>query len=335
MIIPPKYILTPKVSGLLSSIEASKQIIDSIAIPPEIEINIKRKSTLKSSLYSAKIEGNELTLDNLQNAPSQSQKKIEVYNILKALNHINETGNKDLNQKEVLLIHSLVMNGLADKENSKKFRKNMEAIFNSAGIAIYMPPPPRQIIPLIDRLVKYTNSPKETFIPIRAVIVHYIFEKIHPFLDGSGRVGRLLLQRNLIHDGYGMKGLLPLEEYLDNHRSAYYRCLEDPERDVTGYVEFMLEAIAETALEVRDLIIKKQNNNFLDSLLPRRAEIYLIIKDQLVNFNTLHRRFMAVNERTLRYDLKKLQDANLIRKRGMTKGVFYEISDRQLDSPTA
>ena len=326
MLIPPKYELTPKISQLLSSIEASKQIIDSLSIPLEIENNIKRRSTLRSSLFSARIEGNELTMDDIRNAPLNSQKKIEVYNILKALNYVNENGKRDLTTKDILSIHSLVINGLTNKQNQGKFRKNMEAIFNSAGIAIYMPPPPRLVNPLVDKLIKYANSPKESFVPVRAVLVHYIFEKIHPFLDGSGRVGRLLIQKNLAQSGYGMKGLLPLEEYLDNHRNEYYRCLEDPEKDVTGYVEFMLEAISQTALKIRDEIGKNQKNDFQNLLLPRRSEIYQIIKDHLsVNFDMIRRRFMAVNERTLRYDLKKLQDAKLIRKRGTTKGVYYEV----------
>ena len=70
----------------------------------------------------------------------------------------------------------------------------------------------------------------------------------------------------------------------------------------------------------------KQTVEAVDYLLPRRSEIYHIIKDhELVPFDTIRRRFMAVNERTLRYDLKKLADAGLIRKRGVTKGVSYQI----------
>ncbi len=61
------------------------------------------------------------------------------------------------------------------------------------------------------------------------------------------------------------------------------------------------------------------------SLLPRRAEIFYLIRDhKLVNFDFIKRRFMRVNERTLRYDLKKLQDTGFIRKRGVTNGVHYE-----------
>ena len=73
----------------------------------------------------------------------------------------------------------------------------------------------------------------------------------------------------------------------------------------------MLTDIAKTAKE--------------DRLLPRRLEIFNIICDhRMVNFDTIRRRFLMVNERTLRYDLKKLVDLGLIRKRGVTKGVYYE-----------
>jgi Fic family protein len=201
----------------------------------------------------------------------------------------------------------------------------MEAIFNSAGIAIYMPPPPRLVAATIEKLVKYINSPKERFIPIRASLAHYSFEKIHPFLDGSGRVGRLLMQKILFQGGYGMKGLLPIEEYLDNHRSEYYRALDEPEKDVTDYLIFMLTAISETAREAKDMVLTKQKAEIEDYLLPRRAEIMRLVKEQkLVNFDQIKRRFGRVNARTLRYDLKKLQEQGLIRKLGTTRGVYYK-----------
>lgn len=71
--------------------------------------------------------------------------------------------------------------------------------------------------------------------------------------------------------------------------------------------------------------LTKKNDEATDFLLPRQAKIYNIIKDhKLVPFDMIRRRFLAVNERTLRYDLKKLRDKALIKKRGATKGVYYE-----------
>lgn len=136
MIIPPKYFLTPKIIQLLQSIEASKEVINSVEIPKEIETNIRRRSTLKSSLFSARIEGNTLTLDNLPKEPSKSQKAREVFNILKALNWIYEKRSKNLNLKDILRLHQMAMEKLSAKEDLGKFRTEIGAIFNTAGIAI-------------------------------------------------------------------------------------------------------------------------------------------------------------------------------------------------------
>lgn len=330
MLLPPKYTLTPKISELLSSIESSKEVINSISIPLELEQNIRRQSTLKSSLYSARIEGSDLTLDQVQTFSSKDQKKVEVFNILEALILIYQRPAKDLTLKDILNFHSLIMRGLASKQDLGRFRNQTSAIFNSAGIAIYLPPRPTLLKSFLGKLISYINSNKEPFIPIRAVLSHYIFEKIHPFLDGNGRVGRVLLQAVLAKGGYGMKGLLAIEEYLDKRRAFYYRGLEDPERDVTTYLEFMLEVIAEAAKDAKEQVLQKQNASPEEYLLPRRAEILNVIKDQrLVSFDQIRRRFLAVNERTLRYDLKKLQDRGVIKKRGATKGVYYEIRSNE------
>lgn len=326
MLIPPKYTLTTRITQSLQAIEASREVIETISIPPEVEINIRRQSILKSSLYSARIEGNPLIMDDLNTRPSADQKKREVFNILKTLELMRSRSAKDLAAKDLLQFHQKTMDGLIERENLGLFRKEVNAIFNAAGIAIYMPPPPRQVPGLIDKLVKFSNSAKEPIVPIRACLAHYSFEKIHPFLDGNGRVGRLLLQAILEKSGYGMKGLVAVEEYLDAHRSEYYRSLEDTEKDVTDYLEFMLEALAVSSQKAKELILTKQEVEKTDFLLPRRAEIYNIIKDhELVNFDTIRRRFMRINERTLRYDLKKLTDAGLIQKLGTTKGVYYKV----------
>ena len=325
MVIPPKYHLTPKITQLLQQIEIAKEVINAISIPPEIEINIRRQSTLKSSLFSARIEGNPLTMNSLSNSSPQTTQKQEVLNILKALNHINQEKIKKISVKYILDLHKMVLEGLTSKLDIGQFRTEPGAIFNATGQVVYLPPRPSQILSFLDILISYINSPRDQFIPVKASLIHYTFEKIHPFLDGNGRVGRLLLKAILAQDGYGMKGIFPLEEYLDNHRAKYYLALESNEKDVTEYVEFMLEAMAETANLVKNQILNSKKPSPQDFLLPRRSEILNIIKDQeLVNFNQIRRRFLAVNERTLRFDLKKLADAGLISKLGTTKGVFYK-----------
>lgn len=313
MIIPPKYTITPEITSLLQTIEVCKAVIDSFPIPIEIERNIRRQSILKSALFSARIEGG-----------GENDKKKEVYNILQALEQSRNIKNKEISIQYILENHKTVMQGLIN--NPGAFRNEASAIFNSSGIAIYIPPLPQQIIPLLQQLIQFLNSQDEPSIPIKAALCHYVFEKIHPFLDGNGRVGRVLLQVVLENNGYGMKGLLPLEEYLENNRSLYYKGLDTPENNTTEYVTFILEAIAHTAKKAKELVMQKQDASPEEYLLPRRTEILAIIADHVtVNFDYIRRRFLAVNERTLRYDLQQLQKKGFIKKLGTTKGVYYEV----------
>lgn len=327
MLIPPKYFLTPNISELLAHIEANKEVINAIEIPSDIELNIRRASTLRSSLFSARIEGNNATLDELTKIPPKDKKKIEINNVLRTLNYVNEKKFVKITVKDVLNFHKMIMSGL-DFENLGKFRKTHEGIFTVAGTVVYHAPPPSQIEILIDRLLKYANSDKEKFVPIKAVLAHYVFEKIHPFIDGSGRVGRILLLAVLKKEGYGFKGILPFEEKIDNAREVYYRMLEEPERDITSYVEFMLETIKEASDDAKKQILENKNSKVsaVDKLLPRRSEILQIISEQkMMNFDSIKRRFSKINDRTLRYDLKKLIDAGLITKLGSTRGVYYTV----------
>lgn len=325
MLIPPKYFLTQQISKLLAEIEANKEVVNSIITPPEIELNLRRKSTLTSSLFSARIEGNPTTPDSFPHLPSKDQKRVEIANILRAINWIFERTARDITIKDILTLHSFVLKGI-DYEELGKFRSRHEGVFTSSGIVIYHAPPPSQIQKLIERLLKYANSDKEPFAPIKAVLAHFTFEKIHPFTDGSGRVGRLLLLMILAKSGYGFKGILPFEEIIDKKRETYYKMIEEPERDATNYVQFMLEVIKDASSSTKKMVLQKQKFETADYLLPRRAEIFNIIKDhKIVNFDQIRRRFTKINERTLRHDLKKLQEAGLVRKRGATKGVYYEV----------
>ena len=322
--IPPKYFLNTNISKLLSKIEAAKEIVENISIPPEVELNIRRKSTLKSSVFSARIEGNPTLLDDYSRLSSKDKKRVEIENILKAINWIQERNKKDISVKDILTLHSIVMKGI-EYEELGKFRKKHEGIFTTAGTVVYHAPPPSLIPKLIERLLKYANSNKETLIPVKALLSHFVFEKIHPFTDGSGRVGRLFILMVLTKNDYGLKGILPFEEKVDKKRETYYKMLEEPERDTTNYLEFMLELIAEAATEAKDLVLKKQKVESYDALLPRRGEILQLINDQkMTNFDSIRRRFKNVNERTLRYDLMRLAKEGFIQKMGSTRGVYYK-----------
>lgn len=325
MKIPPDYKITPEILDLISKINANLIFLSSLKISSKLKQKIQRANLLKSSLFSARIEGNPLGLEDLNEKSSPDIKKKEIFNIIKAGKYIEKIVKKDsqIDKGLILNIHSLVMFGETGK--TKSCRKEIGAIFNQAGIAIYLSPPPTQINQLINQLTHYIKSNKEKFPLITAFISHLVFEKIHPFIDGNGRVGRLLILAILSAKGHKHYFSIPYEEYLDSHRSDYYHFLDIGLKNTNDYLIFMLEAFLEETEKLKEAIERQKESKIL-LLPPRQEEIYLIIKDhKIVSFDNIHRRFLKVPGRTLRYDLRKLVKKGLIVKIGETRGSYYKI----------
>jgi Fic family protein len=326
MKVPPDYKITSDILSLISKVDTNLMYLSSLTIPKELKQKIQRISLLKSSLFSARIEGNPLTLEVVNKGGTDKEKNKEVFNILKANKFLEKKikNNFEINKKFIYDLHSLVMTG--ELEETKNFRHEMGAIFNQAGVAVYLSPPPTQINSLIDQLINYINSNIEKFPLICALVSHLVFEKIHPFIDGNGRVGRLLIFSILKAKGYGEGYLISFEKYLDDNKSDYYYFLDQGYKNTEDYLVFMLGAFLKESKELKKQIENTQSGN--ESLLPpRQEEIYLIIKEhKVVSFDNIRRRFLKVPERTLRYDLKKLIDKGFTIKIGETRGSYYKKS---------
>jgi len=325
MKIPPDYKITSEILDLISKVDTNLMFLSSLNVPVEFKQKIQRISLLKSSLFSARIEGNSTTLETLDKSESDQEKNKETFNILKANKFLEKTikNNFQISKKYIFDIHSLVMFG--ETEKTKRFRTEMGAIFNQTGVAVYLSPPPTQINSLIDQLINYINSNIEKFPLICALVSHLVFEKIHPFVDGNGRVGRLLIFSILKAKGYGEGYLISFEKYLDENKSDYYYFLDQGFKNTEGYLIFMLNSFLKESEELKKQIESVKNGK--EKLLPpRQREIYLIIKEHtVVSFDNIRRRFLKVPERTLRYDLKKLVDKGLTIKIGQTRGSYYKI----------
>lgn len=336
MKIPQKYRLTKTISSLLATIEANKEVINSISVPLEIEENIRRQSILGSALFSARVEGNILTrgeISSFSDLSSRDKNKIEIANLHRAITSILEkfSPGKQITKKSILRFHRDTMRNILAGEYCGKFRKGHEGVFDSAGNLIYHSPPPSMVDGLIDELVSFINSKREKLIPIKAVLAHLSLEDIHPFVDGSGRVGRLLQTAVLCAGGYGMKGLIVPEELVDSNRQSYYQAIEITRENggATEFVELMLKFLADSSTTAKELLLERKNSSSpLDLLPPRRREIVEIIRDhKMISLDFLHRRFMRISPRLLSYDLKCLTDQGFISKIGKTRGALYAVKN--------
>jgi len=307
-----KFKETKKIRELLIKIEALKIVFDQIKVLPGIEQNIQRQSLLKSALYSARIEG----------IFSKSEKKLEVSNLLSAYKYIYSVKSpKKLSLNFIKKLHELVMKKLSARPGS--WRDEAWAIFNQAGVAVYLAPPAQDLPDLMSEFLRISNNLKWEG-PIKAGIIQFLFEKIHPFADGNGRVGRLLSTAVMNKGGFGFRGLVSVEEIIDKNRETYYRCLE-PSNDTTFFVEFFLESFIKQAEQIFIKLNQKTQEVPEDSLLPRRREILEIIRDHpYSSFDFISRRFSAINPKTLHNDLNKLQKHGLIIKAGKTRAATYK-----------
>jgi len=219
---------TKRIEKLLSELETLKAVFDHLPKLPHIEENLRRESLLKSSVYSARIEGNPTSESQMKLEGTFGFKKdihrLEISNLLAVYRKI-EAGRlpKKPTVEVIKSLHRLTMKDLSPMAG--QFRQEPWAIFNQAGVALYLAPPHLKVPALVENLAQIASQGKEAA-PIKAALVQFLFEKIHPFADGNGRVGRLISSIILKNNGYGMRGLVSFEEYTDNHRSLYYEALE-------------------------------------------------------------------------------------------------------------
>lgn len=323
MEIPPKYKLTQEMLDLIAKIETKRVVLSNMPVSPSLINNLQRQSLLKNSLFSAKIEGNSLNLsdlDGLENLRPDLKERLEIENVISAFKFVRENPSKIINMDYLLDLHKIVMKGLTPDLGF--IRKEPSAIFNQSGFPVYIPPPPSQINKLLENLLGYVNRNDEENILIKAALIHITFEKIHPFLNGNGRVGRLLYQILLFKGDYHFNWLLSLEEEINNKKEEYYVYLD--RNDATSFIEFSLEVILTSANKT----IEKLSNKSVDeeTLLPRRQEILNLIRDhKLLTLDAIRRRFLMVTPRMIRYDLKQLEKNGFIIKIGSTRGAMYKL----------
>lgn len=307
-----KWSILPNTSKNLEEIEILKKVFEKLPLSePQVRI-IRKKYILNSAISSAQIEEIPSTVLN----PRREGKNLE-----RAYHLIYSSRNLDVISVQTLRdLHKQAMQDLSGFAG--EFRIEAWGVFNQAGIEIHHAPLHTLVPGLINDLCEYISKLSDHPIVVSAV-AQFIFEKIHPFADGNGRVGRLLSAYLLQKADYGFKGLVPLEYYINQRRSWYYQALE-PSHNCSEFIDFFLEGLVfqanQTLEEIKNPIVETSQNK----LIPRRREVLEVITDHPeCSFDFLQRRFMGINSRTLHRDLERLQDRELIEKLGSTRGAVY------------
>jgi Fic family protein len=213
----------------------------------------------KEAVLSSQIEGTQSSLSDLllfeiEEAPGVPMDDVvEVSNYVAALEHGLERlrGGFPLSNRLIREIHGVLLaRGRGSGKDPGEFRRTQNWIGGSRpGNAVFVPPPPQAVAEGMSELEKFLNAGDGLPTLIRSALVHVQFETIHPFLDGNGRVGRLLVTLLLCQAGVLQEPLLYLSLYLKQRRAEYYELLDRVRRegDWEAWLAFFLEGVRETA----------------------------------------------------------------------------------------
>ncbi len=306
--------ITDRAKQLQIELEALKLSFEMLKLSPHMEDSLRRTSLLKSAVFSVRVEGYP---DTISSPKAESQKLVQGYKLV----HSSKSP-QNLTLKYIQQLHQVALDKLS--YNAGHWRREAWGIFNQAGVAVYLAPAYFNVPELMSDYVSFVNKIRDNM-AIKAAIAQFIFEKIHPFADGNGRVGRLISAHILAKSGYGFRGLAPFEEYIDKYRLDYYAALE-PSHDVTNFVEFFLEALVFQSKEILAKLIQPSTELVEDDLPPRQLEILQIVKDHsYCSFDSIHRRFPGISPSTLRYDVTQLIKGKFIKKIRRTRGAMYVV----------
>ena len=223
----------------------------------------------KEALLTSQIEGTQATLTDLFDEEaglkvSNTDDVEEVTNYLRAFRwvqgQLRDPQGLPISVRLLCEAHRLLLDGErgAGKQPGELRRSQNWIGGTRPGNAAFVPPPPQQVADLLTDLERFIHAADADLPPlVRVALIHAQFETIHPFLDGNGRIGRLLIAALMEHWGLLREPLMYLSGYLKQHQAEYYRRLSAirSDGDWEGWVSFFLEGVAAASAEAERSII--------------------------------------------------------------------------------
>jgi Fic family protein len=216
---------------------------------------VRKEAVLSSQIEGTQSSLSDLLLFELEEAPGVPiDDVLEVSNCVAALNHglARLRGGFPVSSRLIREIHGVLLaRGRGSEKEPGEFRRSQNWIGGTRpGNAVYVPPPHEEVGPSISELERFLHDGGEGLpVIVKAALAHVQFESIHPFLDGNGRVGRLLVTLLLCAGEILREPLLYLSLYLKENRDEYYRLLDACRTDGEweAWLDFFLEGVAATA----------------------------------------------------------------------------------------
>lgn len=295
--LPPKpsIELTEDMINLLIKANSQLAVLESIATRiPNVELFISMY-VRKEALMSSQIEGTQATLEDVLDPMIEANTNhnvADVVNYIKATEFaIKRLHELPLCNRLIKETHAVLMEGVRGQEKSPgEFRRSQNWIGGQGSTlknARYIPPSPDDMIEAMSDLEKYINADDELDALIRAALIHYQFETIHPFLDGNGRVGRLLITLFLMEKKVLSTPALYISYFLKKNRVEYYdrmtevRAKGNYEQWVTFFLRALLESAEDATATIDELIALHDKNAAVISGMGRAAKNAMLVFEYL------------------------------------------------------
>jgi len=345
----PKFSINNKILKNIGVIEACKEIIDHAPLLPYYEKAFQTDAMVRSVHHGTHIEGNELDMDQAekvimgQEVVARQRDIQEVINYRKVIEFIDSLGQKAesinrIDDEFIKKLHKMTVEKLLPPEKCGVYRNTQVVVKNSLTGEVTFKPPLAIAVPAqIKDLIEFINKADidEVHPVLKSGIVHYELARIHPFVDGNGRVARTLSTFILFKEGYDIRKFFSLEEYFDHDAARYYEGLQSVGKnngDLTQWLAYFTEGLAIELNKIKEKIekisidvkLKERLGGSPILLSSRQLKIIEYIQGagflQNQAFKTL---FPMVSEDTVLNELKGLLKANIVRKSGSTKGAKY------------
>jgi Fic family protein len=243
----------------------------------------------KEAVLSSQIEGTQSSLQDLLSAeakilsPTRPLDVSEVVNYVEAMNHgLSLLPNLPVSVRLIRAIHAKLLAGVRGSHLTPGELRTSQNWIGPSGCtlneAVFVPPPPQEVPNALANLERFIHSPSPLPLLVKIGLAHAQFETIHPFLDGNGRVGRLLITFLLCEQKVLLKPVLYLSHFFKRHRSEYYERLQAV-RDAGAWEEwltFFVRGVEEVSREATDtarriLALREQHRAIITEKLGRAA----------------------------------------------------------------
>ncbi|MFC1627400.1 Fic family protein [Patescibacteria group bacterium] len=337
----PVYNLSQSLLQNITQIERLYGQLEALKIPKQLEVNLERDNLIQSSYVSNSIEGNPLSLRDVTNlllddrVPTNRDEK-EVTNYFDILKNLKNYADKPITLDIVNQIHDSLMTGVRDEIAGEirdkkivigKYQKSEDKNQDTTLEVKHEPPShnKKQIQLSLIELIDWLGDDLQIPVAIKAGIFHHHFVYIHPYVDGNGRVCRLLTALIFLKNNYHINKYFVLDDYYDIDRHQYSDKLHTAdEGDKTEWLEYFTEGVGHS-LKAALARIKEADFQLDIETRPtkKEREVIEIFKEKKQLTSTDLLKILKVSRQQAHNLLKSLVEKGFLTKKGKTKKSFY------------